>query len=139
MALAESDVDRLVIGDDPADVQPAPNVPKKHAAPSKPTQAHKQATPPKPSPAPVVASVKIVSRPSGAVVKMNKRVFGRAPMNLRFRAGQSYELHFVKQGYVPTTKRVLVSQRKNQTLTVALRKKPPAKKKRNFIQRVFGL
>lgn len=131
LAQAETGVDDKVIGEDPNDAEPAP--------PPKPTRRKAPETPTaKPAPQPRVVSVKIVTRPPGAVVKLKKRVFGRAPMSLRFQSGQTYELHFVKQGYTPATKRVSVTSRKNQTVTVSLRKRAPQKKK-NFLQRMFGL
>jgi serine/threonine protein kinase len=99
---------------------------------------------PKPSAKPSKAiaiepvSVRLVSVPEGAVVSVGKRVFGRAPMNLRFRPGITFELTFVKKGYQPTSKRITVANRKNQSVKVALKKKaaPPAKK--SLLRRIFG-
>ena len=61
--------------------------------------------PPKPRPAwpseqppPQAVSVRIVSSPEGAVVSLGKRVFGRAPLNLRFRPGITYELDLRQEG-----------------------------------------
>jgi serine/threonine protein kinase len=82
-------------------------------------------------------SVKVVSHPEGAVIKLGKRVFGRAPMNLRFRPGISFELTFVKQGYEITTKRFVPSGRKNQVVKVTLQKKSQPKKK-SILRRIFG-
>jgi hypothetical protein len=85
--------------------------------------------------APVV-SVKIVTRPEGAVIRLKERVFGRAPMNLRFRPGVPFDLSFVKTGYVTKTKRFTFAKRKNQSVTVVLAKRP--EKKKSFFRRLFG-
>jgi hypothetical protein len=85
---------------------------------------------------PESVSVHIESRPQGAVVKLKDRVFGRSPLNLRFRPGISYELTFVKQGYQNASKRFTVSGRKNQNVRVALKKKPAQKK--SLLRRIFG-
>jgi hypothetical protein len=89
----------------------------------------------RPSAEPV--SVHVVSSPEGAVVRLGRRVFGRAPMNLRFRPGITFELTFVKKGYQPATKRFIATGRKNQTVKVTLRKKAAAPKKSLF-RRIFG-
>jgi serine/threonine-protein kinase len=110
-------------------------------SPSPPARATPAAISPKAAPptAPPPVSVKVQSRPEGAVIKMKQRVFGRAPMNLRFAPGITYELTFVRQGYQPTTKRFTVSRRKNQVVTAVLAKKAsrPAKPK-GLLQRWFG-
>jgi serine/threonine protein kinase len=91
--------------------------------------------PSEPGAAPV--SVHVVSTPEGAVVGLGKRVFGRAPMNLRFRPGITFELTFVKKGYLSATKRFVATGKKNQTVRVALTKRPaPAKK--SLFRRIFG-
>ena len=81
-------------------------------------------------------SVLVVSVPEGAVVTVGKRVFGRAPMNLRFRPGITFELKFVKEGYQSTSKRFAVANRNNQTVKVVLKKKPAPKK--SLFRRIFG-
>ena len=81
-------------------------------------------------------SVHIESRPQGAVVKLKDRVFGRSPLNLRFRPGIAYELAFVKKGYQSASKRFTVTGRKNQKVTITLKKKPASKK--SLIRRLFG-
>jgi hypothetical protein len=86
---------------------------------------------------PESVSVHIDSRPTGAVVKLKDRVFGRSPLNLRFRPGIIYELTFVKKGYQTTSKRFTVRSRKNQRITITLSKKT-APKKRSLIRRIFG-
>ena len=82
-------------------------------------------------------SVRVVSVPEGAVISIGKRVFGRAPMNLRFRPGIIFELSFVKKGYQPASKRLAVANRKSQTVRVILKKKPVAAKK-SLLRRIFG-
>ncbi len=92
----------------------------------------------KPTP-PASVSVHVDSRPSGAVIKLKDRVFGRSPLNLRFRPGHSYELTFVKRGYQTTNKRFKVSNRKNQKITATLAaNKRSAPKKKGILQRIFG-
>jgi serine/threonine protein kinase len=88
----------------------------------------------KTTPEPV--SVRVLSYPDGAVVSVGKRVFGRAPMNLRFRPGITFELKFVKRGYQPTIKRLVVANRKNQTVKAFLKKKPAPRK--SLLRRIFG-
>jgi eukaryotic-like serine/threonine-protein kinase len=83
------------------------------------------------------ASVRIESKPDGAVIKLGSRVFGRAPMNLRFNAGVTYELTFVKQGFESTRRRFTASGRKGQRVSVVLKKKPPSKRK-GFFQKLLG-
>ena len=89
----------------------------------------------KPSTAPV--SVHVASTPKGAVVKLGKRVFGRAPMNLRFRPGITFELTFVKKGYEPATKRFTPTAQKKQTIKAVLKRKAPVPKK-SILERIFG-
>jgi serine/threonine protein kinase len=121
----EPDAADTVIGEEAA-APPRPGTPRQ--APAKKTAA------PKPPPAP--SYVRITSRPDGAVVKLGSRVFGRAPLNLRFNPGVTYELAFVKSGYVTARKRFTVSTKTNQQLTVTLKKK--AVKRKSFFQRLFG-
>ncbi len=88
------------------------------------------------APAATAISVYVVSTPEGAVVSLGKRVFGRAPLNLRFRPGITFELKFVKKGYLPATRRFVVKDRKNQSVKVVLKKKPEPKK--SLFHRIFG-
>ena len=81
-------------------------------------------------------SVRLVSTPEGAVVRLGKRVFGRAPMSLHFRPGITFELTFVKKGYRPATKRFTATGTKNQTVRVVLKKKPAPKN--SLFRRIFG-
>jgi serine/threonine protein kinase len=85
---------------------------------------------------PEAVSVRIVSSPEGAVVSIGKRVFGRAPLNRRFRPGITYELTFVKKGYLNASKRFAVTKRPNQSVKATLRKKPVPK--RSIFRRIFG-
>jgi serine/threonine protein kinase len=85
---------------------------------------------------PEAVSVRIVSSPEGAVVSIGKRVFGRAPLNRRFRPGITYELTFVKKGYLNASKRFAVTKRPNQSVKATLRKKPVPK--RSLFRRIFG-
>jgi hypothetical protein len=94
------------------------------------------AAPSKPSAEPV--SVHVVSTPEGAVVSLGKRVFGRAPMKLRFRPGITFELTLVKKGYLPATKRFTATGKANQTVRVALKKKPTQAPRRSLFRRIFG-
>ena len=80
--------------------------------------------------------MRIVSSPEGAVVGLGKRVFGRAPLNLRFRPGITYELTFVKKGYLSASKRFAVTKRQKQSVKATLRKKPVPK--RSLFRRIFG-
>jgi serine/threonine protein kinase len=81
-------------------------------------------------------SVHIVTRPEGAVIKLKDRVFGRAPMNLRFRPGIPIELSFVKTGYQTTTRKFNFGRRKNQSVTVSLPRRQ--EKKKGLFHRLFG-
>ena len=88
-------------------------------------------------PAPAAPTlVRITSRPDGAVVKLGNRVFGRAPLNLHFNPGVTFELSFVKSGYVTARKRFTVSGRPGQQIAATLKKKPA--KRKSFFQRLFG-
>ena len=89
-------------------------------------------------PAAAPVSVRLVSTPEGAVVSLGRRVFGRAPMNLRFRPGITFELTFVKKGYVPATKRFIATGKKSQTVRVVLKKKDSPPPRRSLFRRIFG-
>lgn len=134
LARAEQDLEHTVIGEEPATPPAAETVP----APARRPPAGRKPTPP----APVVVSVRIISEPPGAVIRLDRRVFGRAPMNLRFRSGVTYELNFVKQGYQQARKRFTVTRKKQQVVRVALKKAPAPRtsdrKDKSFFQRLFG-
>jgi serine/threonine protein kinase len=89
---------------------------------------------------PAAVSVHIQSTPEGAVVSLGRRVFGRAPINLRFRPGISYELTFVKKGYQSTTRRFTVTGRPNQSVKAVLKQKtaPKPAPKKSLFRRIFG-
>jgi hypothetical protein len=118
---AEPESDSRVIGEDDAVAKPK----------AKPA-------PPKGQIPPEAVSVHIESVPEGAVVSLGKRVFGRAPLNLHFRPGITYEIRLVKKGYLSTTKRFGVSKRPNQSVKVTLKKKPEPKPKKSLFRRIFG-
>jgi serine/threonine protein kinase len=119
---AEPESDERVIGEEDAVPRPKAARPKVSVAKDQPT--------------PQAVSVRIISSPEGAVVSLGKRVFGRAPLNLRFRPGISYELTFVKKGYKSRSKRFAVTGRPNQTVKVSLAKKPAPR--RSLLRRLFG-
>jgi hypothetical protein len=100
--------------------------------------AHRASAKPAKAVAVEPVSVRLVSVPEGAVISIGKRVFGRAPMNLRFRPGITFELTFVKKGYQPTSKRITVANRKNQSVKVTLKKKPAPPPKKSLLRRIFG-
>ncbi len=85
---------------------------------------------------PTPVSVHLVSSPAGAEISIGKRVFGRAPMNLRFRPGITFEVTFVKRGYYPATRRFVPTGRKNQTVRVALKHRHVHRK--SLFRRLFG-
>jgi serine/threonine protein kinase len=158
----EPDIAEKVIGQEPETAAPPAPAPRRAAAeppPARPAPAPAASAAAR-SPTPVrkpasrevavrepardkdPASVRIESKPDGAVIRLGSRVFGRAPMNLRFRPGVTYELTFVKQGYESTRKRFTASSRKGQRVTVALKKRsassPSGSKRKGFFQRLLG-
>jgi len=74
---------------------------------------------------PQPVQIRITSSPLGAVVRTKKQVLGRTPLAVHFNPGNVYELTFVKSGYVTNTRRVTVSKRKPQSISVAMKKVPP--------------
>jgi serine/threonine-protein kinase len=123
----EPDVSEKVIGEEEG--TPEPNRPRPSTASARPAPAH------------AVVSVRIQSRPEGAVISIGRRVLGRAPMNLRFNSGNSYDLTFVKRGYESTRRRITVSRRKGQSVAVSLKKRGSGSskgKRKNFFQRLLG-
>jgi len=103
-----------------ASVTPAPRPPA-----STPTRPKSPAPPPAKAD---TVSVMVTSQPTGAVVKLNRRVFGKTPIPLRFRTGLVFELTFVKNGFTPTAKRFLVTKRKDQKVVAYL--SPVSRKRR---------
>jgi eukaryotic-like serine/threonine-protein kinase len=146
----EPDIAEKVIGEEdstPAEPAPAPPAPARVPVPAPrrptaavtrpPAPASVSAPAPRRTPLREPASVRIESRPDGAVIKLGSRVFGRAPMNLRFNRGVTYELTFVKQGFESTRKRFTASGRKGQRVAVVLKKRSATKRK-GFFQRLLG-
>jgi serine/threonine-protein kinase len=141
----EPDIADKVIGAEttPPPAPPPPiRAPVKPAGPAPTTSASKKppARPPAPARTPAPRepqSVLIDSHPDGAVVKLGSRVLGRAPINLRFNPGITYELTFVKSGYQSAKKRFTATGRKGQRVNASLRKRPGGRR-RNFFQRLFG-
>jgi serine/threonine-protein kinase len=121
----EPDAEKKVIGaeDQPPEPPPVPSSSKKGSTAAIPAR-----------PSYPVVSVKITTRPEGAVIRLKNRVFGRAPMNLRFRPGIPFELSFVKSGYVTKTRRYVFARRQNQAISVSLQKRS----KKSFLRRLFG-
>ena len=68
-------------------------------------------------------SVRFVSDPAGAQVRVEKRTFGAAPINVRVRPNLTYDVDFELAGYEPTHKHVFVAQRKNQSVQVSLKRR----------------
>ena len=131
-AEADEDEEKLLKSADPADQERVIDEDEGVHDKKKPAKARPAA------PAAIEpASVHIVSVPEGAVIRLGKRVFGRAPMNLRFRPGITFELTFVKKGYLQASKSFTPTSKKNQTVRVVLRKKPQPPRKSLF-RRIFG-
>jgi PEGA domain len=59
-------------------------------------------------------------------VRTKKQVIGRTPISIRFKPGSTYELTFVKSGYLTVRRPLAVRPGKPGTLAVALKKAPPA-------------
>lgn len=74
-------------------------------------------------------TVRLTSRPSGAIVKTKNHVLGRTPLSAKFTAGRTYQLQFVKKGYATASRSVAVKPGKSQSVQVAMKK---AAKKRGF-------
>jgi hypothetical protein len=91
---------------------------------------HEKSPAARPAPAPWAntAVLHITSAPSGAVVRTNARVLGRTPLNLHFKAGNTYEIAFIKAGYEVATRRVAVNGTSERKIAVSLRKRPPPKR-----------
>jgi hypothetical protein len=108
---------------EPAPPPPAIPAPDLHRAEVKPAPA--PADPPsKPSgDDDATVSVRFVSDPPGAQVRVEKRSFGVAPLNIRVRPGLAYEVDFELAGYEPTHRHVFVAARKNQAVQVSLKRR----------------
>ena len=102
-----------VVGEDEAETSRAPAAHK--------TVAHRAATHP---PQPVM--VRITSRPLGAEVRTKKQLLGRTPINIRFNPGNSYQLTFIKAGYVTSSRTIAVAgNAKAKSISVPMKKAPP--------------
>ncbi|MBS2026906.1 MAG: serine/threonine protein kinase [Deltaproteobacteria bacterium] len=79
--------------------------------------------PAKPAEDESTVSVRFVSDPAGAQVRVEKRAFGATPINVRVRPNLTYDVEFDLAGYEPTHKRVFVAQRKNQSVQISLKRR----------------
>lgn len=86
----------------------------------------------KAAPAHATAVLHLRTTPVGAIVRTKGQVLGRTPINLHFRTGNTYELTFVKSGYQPASRMVAVSNAKDKTLALSLKKRPTQKKRSIF-------
>ena len=102
-----------MVGEDEADTAHAPAAHK---------TAHKAASPSHPPP---LVMVRITSSPLGAEVRTKKQLLGRTPLGIRFNPGNTYELTFVKSGYVTSSRMVAVGNGKSKSVSVPMKKAPP--------------
>jgi serine/threonine protein kinase len=75
--------------------------------------------------------VLIKSDPEGSRVATGRHVFGKTPITLKLRPGNSYELTFTRAGYAPLSRHYRFDDYAPQTLHITLKKagdahKPPA-------------
>jgi serine/threonine-protein kinase len=89
------------------------------AAAERAAQAPVDESPGKPEP----VAVQIVSTPAGALVSVGAKVYGATPLHVRFRAELAYDLVVQKEGYEREVRRVYVTGRKGQVVSVALQKR----------------
>jgi serine/threonine-protein kinase len=131
---AVPNAEQAVIGAEGAEPPKAPAEKPETEAPGKPapgTAKAPAAAKPK-APAKETAILHLRTTPVGAVVKTKFQVLGRTPLNLHFRTGNTYELSFVKSGYETSTRTVAVTNTKDRTIAVGLKKRA-APKKRGFL------
>jgi serine/threonine protein kinase len=121
---AVPNAENAVIGEN--EVEPAPA-----KTPPGPRE-HGPAAAAKPAPWANTAVLHITSAPSGAVVRTNARVLGRTPLNLHFKAGNTYEIAFIKAGYEVATRRVAVNGTSDRKIAVSLKKRPAPKRSSFF-------
>ncbi len=69
------------------------------------------------------ASVRIVSIPTGATVRVDRTTFGTAPLNIRFRRGLVFDVTLSLKDYQEVTRRFTVVGTPGQVVTVRLAKK----------------
>jgi serine/threonine-protein kinase len=139
---AVPNAEHAVIGANGAEPEPEPEkIEPEKPTPPKPVKAAggkpARPAPPPPKPKPPVhptAILHLKTTPVGAVVRTKGQVLGRTPINLHFRTGNTYELTFVKSGYLPASRLVAVASTKDKTLALALKKRPAAvaKKQHSF-------
>jgi hypothetical protein len=67
--------------------------------------------------------VVIKSDPEGSRVATGRHVFGKTPLTLRLRPGNSYELTFTRAGYAPVSRHFRFDDYAPQTLRITLTKK----------------
>jgi len=102
-----------IVGEDEAETSHAPAAHKaaQHKAAAHPAQ-------------PVM--VRITSSPLGAEVRTKKQVLGRTPISIRFNPGNSYELTFIKSGYVTSSRTIAIAGgAKSKSISVPMKKAPP--------------
>jgi serine/threonine protein kinase len=68
-------------------------------------------------------AVQVLSTPPGAFVSVGRKVFGSTPLHIRFRADAAYDLVLEKDGYSKTVRRLHVTRRRGQVVSVTLQKK----------------
>ncbi|HEY4183837.1 MAG TPA: serine/threonine-protein kinase [Polyangia bacterium] len=103
-----------VVGEDEADTS--------HPTPARKSVKH--ASNPAPSRPPQPVMVRITSSPLGAEVRTKKQVLGRTPIAIRFNPGSTYELTFIKAGYVTSSRMVAVASGKSKSVSVPMKKAP---------------
>jgi serine/threonine-protein kinase len=120
-------------GAEPAPEKPeAPHESGKHEGAPTGAKAARPAAKAKPAPAHATAVLHLRTTPVGAVVRTKGQVLGRTPINLHFRTGNTYELTFFKSGYQPQSRMVAVTNVKDKTLALSLKKRPAPKKRSIF-------
>ncbi len=133
---AEDEEEALLKHSEPASAEQILGEAEGERPASPPAGKHGKQAKPEPT-LPDSVSVHIESHPQGAVIKLKDRVFGRSPLNLRFRPGIAYELTFVKKGYQNASKRFTVTGRKNQKVRITLKqKRAETSTKKSLLQRI---
>jgi serine/threonine protein kinase len=134
---AVPNAEQTVIGANGAEAEPekaeAPHENgKREGATNAPTKSARPAAKAKPAPAHTTAVLHLRTTPVGAIVRTKGQVLGRTPINLHFRTGNTYELTFFKSGYQPQSRMVAVTNVKDKTLALSLKKRPVQKKRSIF-------
>jgi hypothetical protein len=111
-----------VVGEDEADSPQGASARKDRTQnPAASTQAPARRAPGRPAATPVV--VRITSSPLGAVVRTKRQVLGRTPIAIRFNPGNTYQLTFVKAGYVTSSRMLAVGSGKPKSISVPMKKR----------------